>query len=44
MLVLGLTIWGARRLPPRPDQVLGVPWALGLPLAGGALALALFVK
>jgi hypothetical protein len=40
LLVAGLTAWGARRLPPRPDQVLGVVWTLALPLALGALVLA----
>jgi hypothetical protein len=39
VLVVGLAAWGARRLPPRPDQVLGIVWTLALPLALGALLL-----
>jgi hypothetical protein len=44
ILVIGLAVWGARRLPPRPDHVLGVVWTLALPLALGALVLAVISR
>jgi formate hydrogenlyase subunit 4 len=40
-LVIGLAAWGARRIPPRPDQITGLTWLLALPLAAAALALVL---
>ncbi len=44
VLVAGYATWGARRLPSRPGQVIGIVWTLALPLALGAFALAVISR